>query len=808
MLLEGEQVEFPKGAVQRARPQVFLNYHEENLERPGLAVPLRRDGSMLWRVDAPPGSTFATDVARLNPGNDRDETPCMLRVTVVGANTGEPGPAADAGADSAPAVASARPDPLVTHVQLPAYPQGHSDVKGPWREGPATRLTLPLPDGARELRIEVISQGQAPKRSAVALIDPHLDEPRRSVAWEQAPLVFARVQRLLGRVVSCEPGERQRFALRRDADGSEGVIDVCPQEAMANFRGHEARPALALLEEHVATFVVDVEPGSVLRAAVALDERVPADARGRLVLRVDGAPLGELDFGTVWRDFELPLEAHVGHARVLTLSVSRQSWQPAWSTRSVVDPVSYAPVQVDFLAERLRAGIADPRIETATAVTRRASSPARPNVIVLHIETLRADFLALWGGVVPGLTPNLDRLAERSVVFDNAISSSSWTLPSTVTLLTGLPPSAHGVVQTGRSLVPPDTPTFAERAREHGIVTAALVANNLLTIEGGYARGFSTFGEPHHANAEQVLHLAKAHLRTHAGQQMLMWLHLMDPHYPYLAPGAWRDRYVAPELAGVDASGALNRLKDALRHGVPVSPDDPDVRICVQRYLGEIAYLDERIGALLDELEQLGLADETAFVITADHGEEFFEHGMIGHGTELFDETVRVPLIVFDPAGRLGAARRVPGVVSTAGLFATVLELLDVPYERDDVRPSLMPGRPEPFAFTETNQGLVQDGAQELLSRFVTAVRTEDALLIWRAAVEQGAPPEEELYDLRSDPGAQRPQRLTGETYERLREMMNASLGWSAARRAANPVTGVDIEWLQALRSIGYVDGG
>ncbi len=789
LVLESDRVDLLEGFTRDTRPRIWINYSQENLDRPELAVPMRRDSALRWNVDAPPGSHFAMDVARLNPHYAREASPCVVVVTALGVT----------GADG---------EPPSARVRVPTYPKDHSDVVGYWREGPPATLRLALPDGASALRIEVVSREAAPERGAVALLAPHLDEPRRSVPWHEAPLEFARVERLLGRTPVCSPDARRRFARRRHADGSEAVIDVCPLEAVANFTGHEPRPALAMLEEQRAGFDVDITPGTVLRTAVALDERVPHDARGRLVVTIDGEPLGDVEFGHTWQDLAFPLDDHIGAGKRLEFVVSRVTFEAKWNTRPFVDTTTYARVEAEFLAERLRAGLADPRLETATSVERRASSPRQPNVMVLHIETLRADYLPLWGGAMAGLTPNLDALARRSVVFDTAIAPSSWTLPSTVTLLTGLLPSAHGVVHKGRSLVPPDTATLAELARDAGIVTAGLVSNNLLSVEGGYGRGFSTFAELHHANAEQMLELAAGFLDVHAGQQALLWLHLMDPHFPYMAPGAWRDRHVAPELIGHDAHGAVERLVSALREGRPIDLDDADVQVSIQRYLSEIAYLDARIGKLLAALERLGLDDETALVVTADHGEEFFEHGIIGHGPELFDETVRVPLIVHDPAGRLGPPRRIDGVVSTAGLFATVLELLDVPYDRDDARPSLMAARPEPFAFTETNQGIVADGEHELLSRFVTGVRTADALLVRRHGVDDADETVEEYYDLDADPRALNALPPEGPGYERLRAMMDDSLRWSAARRAASPLTGFDTEWLERMREIGYIDGG
>jgi arylsulfatase A-like enzyme len=467
-------------------------------------------------------------------------------------------------------------------------------------------------------------------------------------------------------------------------------------------------------------------------------------------------------------------------------------------------------VDVEYRAEQVRIGLADPRIVTPVSRPRRRSDREHPSIVVVQVETLRADVLGLYGGGRADLTPNLDALAAEAVVWERAMAPSSWTLPSTATLFTGLFPSAHGVVKPERAVMPAAVPTLAEIAREQGIVTGALLANDLLRSEAGFLRGFSVAASLPATDARGVGSLARAFLENHAGQQFFLMLHHWDPHYPYDAPAALRERFAEVDLAQHDADHAMERILSGLRMGRPVEADDPDVRVSRARYLAAIAFWDEGLGELIATIESLGLAESTIVIVTSDHGEEFGEHGWIGHGSWLHDETVHVPLLAWAPGGQLGEPRRIEGIVSTAGLFGWILDLLDVPYDRSDAVPPLSLHRSGRYAFSETNQGVVADGRGDALRRLVTSVRGPDDLLIWRHPLpeeDDQAVLVEEYFDLSSDPGARTPLPLEGSGYEALSSAMRDALRWSAERRAATPLPGVDAEWLDALQRIGYVDG-
>ncbi|HZL99684.1 MAG TPA: sulfatase-like hydrolase/transferase, partial [Planctomycetota bacterium] len=414
-----------------------------------------------------------------------------------------------------------------------------------------------------------------------------------------------------------------------------------------------------------------------------------------------------------------------------------------------------------------------------------------------------------------GLAPRFDALARSGVVFDRAMAPSSWTVPSTSTLMTGLPPSAHGAVDNDSMVLPGDIPTLAERARAAGVATGAVVANELLRPAAGYARGFESYARIPYCNARQVNDLAAAFLENHSGQQFLLYLHYFDPHGPVNAPGEWRDRYVEPELRHLVVREAEGRLLEALKasmagRGPAPTPDDPDVRFLRQRYLGEVAYLDALLAELLDGLERLGRDRDTIVVITADHGEEFMDHGMYGHGSQLFDETLHVPLIVLAPEDvRLPwrPGTRVPDLVNTSGLYASILDWLDVPFDPDQVLAGL--DQRVAFAISETHKGVANDNRGDPLRRYLACVRTADWRLITSERVEgESGPQVQVLYDLRADPDCQSPLPADAEAQAAVRkellQLLGEFLDWAKGHRGASPIPGGSLQTIEMLKQMGY----
>ena len=288
-----------------------------------------------------------------------------------------------------------------------------------------------------------------------------------------------------------------------------------------------------------------------------------------------------------------------------------------------------------------------------------------PRVILIVVDTLRADALSCYGSAIP--TPRIDALASDSVVFDQARAPAPWTLPSMASLMTGATPRVHRV-DAADSALPADWSTLAEQLRGAGYRTGAIGHNRLL-VDRGFHQGFQDYdlfprarvelplaralpfaNRPawaRHASTEQLVDRACDWISAEGEQEFFLWLHLLDPHQPYTPPpeplSDWRD---AGRIGLV-----FDRL-DEVRDGsfVPTGEEIERIRAL---YLEEVRYVDAQVGRLVNHLRDLGLYEDTLIVLTSDHGEELWEHGGYEHGHTLYEELLRVPLLV----KHAGAAR-------------------------------------------------------------------------------------------------------------------------------------------------------
>jgi arylsulfatase A-like enzyme len=307
-----------------------------------------------------------------------------------------------------------------------------------------------------------------------------------------------------------------------------------------------------------------------------------------------------------------------------------------------------------------KAGAADRAFWGTPTITSPRDRKA-PLVVVYLVDTLRADHLSLYG-YPRDTSPELERFARDAVVFDQAIAPSSWTKPSVASLFTSLPPADHRCVQFYTPL-DPSFVTLAERLREHGYGTGALVVNRLvLAKDAHFDQGFTYFAAPASPRrAEQVVDAALAFLDTRRGLPTFLYLHTMDAHTPYLPPPPFDRRY-GPAPAPGRAAAEPGDYEEPL-----------DRERIVAQYDGAIAYGDREFGRLVRGLQARGLYDDALVVFLSDHGEEFLDHGDWVHGHTLFDELVRVPLVVKFP-GRRHAGRRVERQVQLVDVLPTVLK--------------------------------------------------------------------------------------------------------------------------------------
>ncbi len=376
-----------------------------------------------------------------------------------------------------------------------------------------------------------------------------------------------------------------------------------------------------------------------------------------------------------------------------------------------------------------------------------AAEPAgRPNLVLVSLDTLRADHLDLYG-YERATSPNLDRLACDSLVFTQALSASTWTLPSTASMVTGLLPSQHGATSIHAPLAP-RVLTLAERLAAAGYRTAAFTDGGFLDPRWGFAQGFerydSTAGKAwQYKDAAPIFSAASDWLRANRFRPFFLFLQTYEIHEPYVNREGFADPFFDPHYAGP--------LGDVVRIDNEDEPPAPeDLLHVVALYDGGIARADHYLGAVLDTLARTGLDRDTAVIVTSDHGEEFLEHGRMEH-TEghVYDPNVRVPLVVRPPGGTAGrrVARTVSGLdvtptlLACAGLPATGLagrSLVTLASPDGADLPVLVHGIPSLLKVTGDRFRLDGTGGSVILERFPE--HPEGRVLTYDPKVDRAAP--------------------------------------------------------------------
>ncbi len=409
---------------------------------------------------------------------------------------------------------------------------------------------------------------------------------------------------------------------------------------------------------------------------------------------------------------------------------AHRQWQPL-----EVDLSGHAGRNVEILLETTGyedAGAPDRAFWGDPTITVEDEVP-RPLVVVYLVDTLRADHLPLYG-YSRDTAPELSRFAKDAVVFDQAIASSSWTKPSVASLFTSLVPRDHGCLQFYTPLDPALT-TLAERMRDHGYATGAVVANSLVLARNmQFDQGFSYFASPREPHrAANVVDDALAFLDARKGQPTFLYVHTMDAHTPYRPPPPFDARFRGAGEPAVPASEPSDYKQ----------PRDRD-RIVAQ-YDGAVAYGDREFGRLLRGLRARGLYDQALVVFLADHGEEFLDHDGWVHGHALYDELVRVPLIVKYP-GRREAGRRVARQVQLVDVLPTVLK------SQGFAPPSGIAGRALDESFAARGEERIAVFESKYREHVVYGARTSEAKYVRHVYPESA----ERVFDLRGDPGERR----------------------------------------------------
>lgn len=461
----------------------------------------------------------------------------------------------------------------------------------------------------------------------------------------------------------------------------------------------------------------------------------------------------------------------------------------------------------------IEAGFGLLEVVTHGTLPRTRSSRSRPNLLFVTIDTLRADGLSCYGNPRP-TSPVLDALGQRGVVFERAYSTSPWTWPSTASLMTGLHPPEHGLMDYESCYLSDAHLTLAELLQSQGFTTAAFSCNPLVVADKNFDQGFETFRSWEWAPAREVVGTIAQWLAENAGYRFFAYVHLVDPHGPYEPDPEFRARWAPPEPAGMGREKKpFKPLLDAWYAGREFDRARLDAMNEYKRalYDGEVATVDRQVGFLLGELARLGLAEKTVVAVTSDHGEEFLDNGMLAHGKQLFDSSVRVPLILAGPGVPEGIRTRARA--QNRFLGRTLLDLAGVPprgaWTRGQDLLELVdhPEAAREPIFFSTRRGKWLDWeegrVEDVLGLFAADERGTRLMWTPDPSDRQGAG-RAKLFDLNRDPRALHD--LAAERPDEVGRLRGLVRSWLEACEAGRPdVLGGGQIAKDELRAIGYL---
>ncbi len=371
----------------------------------------------------------------------------------------------------------------------------------------------------------------------------------------------------------------------------------------------------------------------------------------------------------------------------------------------------------------------------------------KPNVILISIDTLRADHLGCYGYNRP-TSPFIDKTASKGVLFEDVMATSPWTLPSHGSLLTGFYPSRLGL-NLHNSVLPSDVKTLAMLLYEQGFSTAGVVNSLYLSKEYGFDRGFEDFlyiPESHEPSgaAGLIINLTKDWLNSHKNEQFFLFLHLYDVHSDYLSLPEYRKLFARPYSGS--ANGTTKQLLAFRKNQFSLNKND--VAHLIDLYDAEIRQLDDGLRNLFAFIQQLEILENSFVIITADHGEEFHDHGGVLHGRTHYEELIHVPLLISGPG--IPRAKRISRTVSLVDIMPTILGLtgIDITQEHEGYDLSSLwqqdkPETPFRYIFAEADHNNIKNDIKR-------AIRHPRFKLHYDRLTEKV-----QLFDLQNDPHEQ-----------------------------------------------------
>jgi arylsulfatase A-like enzyme len=418
--------------------------------------------------------------------------------------------------------------------------------------------------------------------------------------------------------------------------------------------------ALAQMADSDVQYAFDIAPGSQLNLSGSLQGSVAARVTARIDEQAEPVVLWSLTSrseGT--QDFteQIALDDFAGKATLFQFTVRSSS--------------GAAPGGVIW--KRLRLVL--PRSQAAAAMP---AAPVRADrglrhVVLIVLDAARPDFFGCYGHT-GGLTPNIDAIAAESAVFRTAIAAAPYTIASMSTVFSGLLPDTHGV-RDGRDIFPEELTNMGAVFGQCGYYTLALAGTQFLTRKYGITRPFDEviYLRQQEDKVEEVstmdMQAAAKGIRQAAasGKPSFIYIHLLPPHFPYRPPVPWDTKLIDSRVVDKQYLRKIRSFRGDESH--------PLVQELRLHYQNNLLYADALVGQIVDELKAAGMFDDSLLIITSDHGEAFAEHGALEHGNTVFDEMIRVPLIVRGHGVRAHEVSRQVGLVD---LFPTMDELFNL----------------------------------------------------------------------------------------------------------------------------------
>ena len=550
------------------------------------------------------------------------------------------------------------------------------------------------------------------------------------------------------------------------------LLDLSAEGAPAKVAdiqiGHDTRHALVAS----ARYQVYLPARALLVFALAAPSRNEEAARGffRLRVRADGRDVGERQLNPrAVAGFKAMSLGFEGSGRTGTLDLDL-TLEKGGEAQPVPPEVTLA--------------VADPLLLDLGAL-----GPRR-GVVLISIDTLRRDHVGLYGYPKP-TTPRLDALGRQGLVCDDAVSVSSWTLPAHVSMMTSVEPAAHGAIDMKHGFNH-RVPTLGTVFRRAGWLTQAITSHLYVSPEYGFDDGFDALDYAYDRKGLDVANHALEFLDGVGDRPFFLFLHFYDPHWHYAPP---------PELVPIfepePYTGTLTGSWWQLRNRTRDQTTPADLAHLLALYDGEIRYTDGQVARVLERLRARALDQTTLVAVTSDHGEEFLEHGHWEHQRTLYEELVRIPLLLAGPG--VAPGQRVASQVSLLDLAPTLLDWAGLPPLPTQRGRSLLRPLEEREAYGETDHGLLD--TRKLFLR-AGAVKWKAILTFDR---KTDAAVSEEWYDLANDPQETRSARPPAPAAAAIRARLLER--WQEARRRGQGGRPVDLspEQLEQLRALGYV---